>query len=59
MPSQKKYANIKISVSVRIGPGFNQVSGNVSGSGSRRAKITHNNRKIRKISWFKVLDVIF
>jgi hypothetical protein len=36
--------------------GFNLVSG--SGSGSRRAKIIHKNRK-KKISCFEVVDVLF
>jgi hypothetical protein len=30
-----------------------------SGSGSRRTKITHKNRKIFEISCFEVLDVLF
>jgi hypothetical protein len=33
---------------IRIESGFNQVSGSVSGSGSRRAKINHKNRKKKK-----------
>jgi hypothetical protein len=43
---------------IRIGPGFDQVSG----SGSRRAKMTHKVKKIEKsyeISCFDVLGVLF
>jgi hypothetical protein len=40
---------------IRIGSGFNQVSG----SGSRREKMTHKNKKSEEISisCFEVLDV--
>jgi hypothetical protein len=38
------------------GSGFNQVSG--SGSGSRRAKMAHTNRKKVRNSCFEVLDVL-
>jgi hypothetical protein len=53
----KSLKNIKITTSIwiRIGTGFNQVSG----SGSRRAKSTHKNRKKFRNSCFEVLDVLF
>jgi hypothetical protein len=41
---------------IRIGSGFNQVSG--FGSGSRRAKMTHKNRKSYEISCFEAVDVL-
>jgi hypothetical protein len=37
------------------GSGFNGVPGSVSGS--RRAKMTHKIEKVKKISFFEVLDV--
>jgi hypothetical protein len=37
---------------IRIGSGFN----GIPGSGSRRAKMTHKNRKVL---FFEVLDVLF
>jgi hypothetical protein len=40
---------------IRIGPGFNQVSGSVS----RRAKMTQKVEKNSEISCFDVLDVLF
>ncbi len=45
-------------IRIRIGSGFNRVS--ESGSGSRRAKMTHKSRKkLRNTSGFEVLDVLF
>ncbi len=46
-------------IRIRIGSGFNQVSG--SGYGSRRAKMTHKNifKKVKEISCFEVLYVLF
>jgi hypothetical protein len=45
-----------ILIRIRIGSGFNQVSG--SGSGFRRAKMTNKNRKNSEISCFEVLGVL-
>jgi len=44
-------------IRIRIGFGLNGVPG--SGSGSRRAKMTHTNRKSSQISFFEVLNVFF
>jgi hypothetical protein len=46
-------------IRIRIGSEFNEVSGFVSGFGSRRAKMTHKNRKNEEISCFEVLDGLF
>jgi hypothetical protein len=43
-------------VRIRIGSGFYQVS--ESGSGSRKAKKTHKNRKKFRNSKFEMLDVL-
>jgi hypothetical protein len=46
-------------IRIRIGSGFNQVSGSLSGSVSCKAKKINNNRKNLEISCFEMLDVLF
>ncbi len=48
---------VVLRIQIRIGTGFNQLSG--SGYGSRRATMTHKSRKNVEISCFEVLAVLF
>jgi hypothetical protein len=40
-------------IRIRIGSGFNGVPESVSGSGSRRAKMTHKQKKVHKLNFLK------